>query len=92
MTSARAHSKAGTIARTIRFSERLRHRLADDAERCGRSFEAQVIAVLRHHYGDDVDIAPVPDSVLALARASLMGMTLPEQRLVTGRLRARRSR
>jgi hypothetical protein len=77
------------IARTIRFPRRLRQRIADDAERCGRSFEAQVIALLRHHYGEDVDIAPAPDAILALARGSLAGMSGSVQRKVTRRLRER---
>lgn len=61
-----------TIARTIRFSARVRKRVAADAERCGRRFEAQVIAILRRHYGEDVDIAPAADTILALARGSLV--------------------
>jgi hypothetical protein len=75
------------IPRTIRFPGRLRQRISEDAERCGRSFEAQVIAVLRHHYGEDVDIAPIPDAVLALARSSLAGMTRTERLAATRRLR-----
>jgi hypothetical protein len=43
------------IARTIRFPKALRERISADAERCNRSFESQVIAVLRRHYGEDVD-------------------------------------
>jgi hypothetical protein len=74
------------VPRTIRFPARVRARVAADAERCGRSFDAQVIALLRHHYGEDVDIAPAPESVLALARGSLAGMTSEERRLVTRRL------
>lgn len=81
-----------SVPRTIRFPARLRQRIADDAERCNRSFEAQVIAVLRHHYGEDVDIAPLPDAVIALARASLSGMTRTERGTVTRRLRESRSR
>ena len=42
------------VARTIRFPPGLREKLAADAERCGRSFEGQVIALLRRHYGEDV--------------------------------------
>ncbi|MBI4702548.1 MAG: hypothetical protein HY744_15620 [Deltaproteobacteria bacterium] len=72
-------------ARTVRFPQRLRERIATDAERCGRSFEAQVIAILRRHYGEDVDIAPGPDAILALARASVAGTTAAERRLLTGR-------
>lgn len=74
------------VARTIRFPARVRERVAADAERCGRSFEAQVIAILRRHYGEDVDIAPAPGTILALGRGSLSGMTREEQRLVTRRL------
>jgi len=78
---------AKPLARTIRFPARVRERIAADAERCGRSFEAQVIAILRRHYGEDVDIAPAPDTVLSLARGSLTGMSREERRLVTRRLR-----
>ena len=73
-------------ARTIRFPQRLWERLTADAERCGRSFEAQVIALLRRHYGEDVDIAPNPEMILSLARGSLVGMTRADQDLVTRRL------
>jgi len=75
-----------TTARTIRFPSRVRERVAMDAERCGRSFEAQVIAILRRQYGEDVDIAPAPEAILALARGSVAGMTREERRLVTRRL------
>lgn len=74
-------------AHTISLPARVRDRIAADAERCGRSFEAQVVAILRRHYGEDVDIAPAPSAVLALAQGSLAGMTRAEQRLVTKRLR-----
>lgn len=76
-----------TIARTIRFPAALRDRLATDADRCGRSFEGQVIAVLRRHYGEDVDIAPSPADILALASASLAGVAASDRRLLTRRLR-----
>jgi hypothetical protein len=66
-----AHTQDSTIARTIRFPAGLRDKIAADAERCGRSFEGQVIALLRRHYGEDVDIAPPPAKILALAAASL---------------------
>jgi len=59
------------IARTIRFPSKLREKIAADAERCGRSFGGQVIALLRRHYGADVDIAMSPKEILALADASL---------------------
>lgn len=73
-------------ARTIRFPERLRIQIAADAERCGRSFEAQVLAILRHHYGESVDIAPTPALVLALARGSLTGVSEADQAELTQRL------
>jgi hypothetical protein len=44
------------IARTIRFPSKLREKIAADAERCGRSFSEKVIALLRRHYGENVDI------------------------------------
>jgi hypothetical protein len=68
--------KASTpVARTVRFPEALRNRIAADAERCGRSFEGQVIALLRRHYGEDVDIAPAPADILGLAAASVAGIS-----------------
>lgn len=76
-----------TVARTIRFPAALRERLAADADRCGRSFEGHVIAVLRRHYGEDVDIAPRPADILALASASLADVPAADRRLLTGRLR-----
>lgn len=77
-------------ARTVRFPARLTEAVGADAVRCGRSFEQQVIAVLRSHYGEHVDLAPAPQDVLALARASVAGMTAAEQELVSGRSRRRR--
>ena len=76
-----------TIARTIRFPAALRDRLAADADRCGRSLEAQVIALLRRHYGEDVDIAPGPGDILALASASLADVSASDLRLLTRTLR-----
>ena len=76
-----------TIARTIRFPAALRDRLTADADRCGRSFEGQVIALLRRHYGGDVDIAPCPADILALASASLADVPPADLRLLTRRLR-----
>ena len=76
-----------TIARTIRFPAALGDRLTADADRCGRSFEGQVIALLRRHYGGDVDIAPDPADILALASASLADVPLADLRLLTRRLR-----
>ena len=89
MKSSTASLHAEAVARTIRFPKRLRQRIAEDADRCGRSFEAHVLAILRHHYGEDVDIAPVPEAILTLARASIQDMKPSEQKLVTGRLRER---
>jgi hypothetical protein len=65
--SAVAHETA--VARTI------------DAERCGCSFEAQVLALLRRHCGADVDIAPSPAEVLALAKASLADVSDADARV-----------
>lgn len=76
-----------TIARTIRIPATLRKRIAADAERCGRSFEGQVIALLRRHYGEDVDIAPGPAGILALALASLADVPASELELLTRKLR-----
>jgi hypothetical protein len=75
-----------TIARTIRIPVALRKRIAVDAERCGRSFEGQVIALLRRHYGEDVDIAPGPAGILALAVASLAGIPASERDALTRKL------
>jgi hypothetical protein len=66
-----ALARDASVARTIRFPAGLRDKLTADAERCGRSFESQVIALLRRHYGEDVDIAPSPTDILSLATASL---------------------
>jgi hypothetical protein len=74
-------------ARTVRFPSKLRAMVADDAVRCGRSFEQQVIAVLRSHYGDDVDLAPSPESTLALARLSVLDISPAEQEKLWGRRR-----
>jgi hypothetical protein len=87
MRRAAAAAQDSTIARTIRFPAALRDRLAADADRCGRSFEGQVIAVLRQHYGEDVDIAPGPADVLALASASLADVPASDLRLLTRKLR-----
>jgi hypothetical protein len=66
-----ATAQDAPVARTIRFPSALREKIAADAERCGRSFDGQVIALLRRHYGEDVDIAPSPKDIFALAAASL---------------------
>jgi len=72
--------------RTIRFPPRLRTQIAADAARCGRSFEAHVLAILRHHYGESVDIAPTPALVLALARGSVEGIPDSDRRRLARRL------
>jgi hypothetical protein len=76
----RAPSQKVRSARTIRFPLALRDRIAADAERCGRSFEAHVLALLRRHYGEDVDLAPPPETLLALARATLAGLSRSDQK------------
>jgi hypothetical protein len=83
--SALAHDT--TVARTIRFPASLRERIAGDAERCGRSFEGQVLALLRRHYGEDVDIAPSPNDILALATASLADVPAADARALVRRLK-----
>jgi hypothetical protein len=86
---ARSNTAAeASVARTIRFSAELRQKLTADAERCGRSFEGQVIALLRRHYGEDVDIAPSPAEILALATASLADISPADARLLDRRLKA----
>lgn len=82
---------ADSIARTIRFPERLRQRITDDAVRCGRSFEAHVLALLRRHYGEDLDISSTPAAVIALARSSVAGLSRTEQRALARRLRDERT-
>jgi hypothetical protein len=84
--SAVAHTQDIPVARTIRFPAALRAKITADAERCGRSFDGQVIALLRRHYGEDVDIAPGPAEILALASASLADVSAGELRLLTRRL------
>jgi hypothetical protein len=76
-----------TVARTIRFPAGLRQRVSSDAERCGRSFEAQVLALLRRHYGEDVDIAPSPDDILGFARASLVDVAAIDGRRLVEKLK-----
>jgi hypothetical protein len=90
MSRSSARRTPDATARTIRFPARLRQRIGDDAARCGRSFESQVLAILRRHYGEDVDIAPAPATVIALARESLTGVSRAEQRAWFRRLRAER--
>lgn len=83
--SALAHDT--TVARTIRFPAGLRDRIAADADRCGRSFEGQVLALLRRHYGEDVDISPAPAEILALANASLADVPAADSRAILRKLR-----
>jgi hypothetical protein len=78
--------RRGITARTIRFPEPLRHRIAADAERCGRSFEAHVLALLRRHFGESVDIVPPPDSLLGLAFRTAEGISDEDWSGVTRRL------
>lgn len=82
-----ARSQQSSVARTIRFPGVLRDKITADAERCGRSFEGQVIALLRRHYGEDVDIAPGPTEILALAAASLSGVPDSDLGALTRRLK-----
>ncbi|MEA2164172.1 MAG: hypothetical protein QOK37_2299 [Thermoanaerobaculia bacterium] len=84
-----ANAEEPTIARTIRIPAALRTKIAADADRCGRSFEGQVIALLRRHYGEDVDIAPGPAGIIALAVASLADTSPSERKLLTRKLVAR---
>lgn len=86
---AAASAPEATIARTIRIPASLRKRIAVDADRCGRSFEGQVIALLRRHYGEDVDIAPGPEGIVALALATLADVPDSERDLLTRKLRER---
>jgi len=81
-----AYTQDSTVARTIRFPAALREKIAADADRCGRSFDGQVVALLRRHYGEDVDIAPSPAEILALAAASLADVSAEELRSLTRRL------
>jgi hypothetical protein len=82
-----ALARDAAVGRTIRFPAALREKIAADAERCGRSFESHVIALLRRHYGEDVDIAPSPTDILALATASLADISGPELRTLVRRLK-----
>ena len=84
-----AAQQQSAVARTIRFPDSLRDRIAADAERCGRSFEAQVIALLRRHFGEDVDIVPAPQEILALAAASVANIPEKELQRLTRRMRER---
>jgi hypothetical protein len=81
-----AHTQDSTVARTIRFPAALREKITADAARCGRSFDGQVIALLRRHYGEDVDIAPNSAEILALAAASLADIPAADLGSLTRRL------
>ena len=80
------HIQDSTVARTIRFPVALRQKINADAERCGRSFDGQVVALLRRHYGEDVDIAPTPAEILAMAAASFADVPTSDLRSLTRRL------
>src|SRR3954462_12351006 len=86
---AAANAQESPVARTIRIPASLRKRIAADAERCGRSFEGQGIALLRRHYGEDVDIAPGPAGILALALATLADVPAADRDVLTRKLRER---
>ncbi len=47
-----------------------------------------MIAILRRHYGEDVDIAPAPDTLLELATGSLAGIPEADRAALTRRLGA----
>jgi hypothetical protein len=83
--SIRRTAERGSTARTIRFPHALRRRLAADAERCGRSFEAHVLAILRSHFGENVDLAPAPEEILAALRGSALGISDKDWEDVTRR-------
>lgn len=89
--SSSSASARALSARTLRFPAQLRARIAQDAERCGRSFEAQVIAILRRHYGEDVDIAPAPEALITLAMGSFAGISEADRATLTSRLGAEES-
>jgi hypothetical protein len=83
---AAANADQSPVARTIRIPASLRKRIAADAERCCRSFDGQVLALLRRHYGEDVDIAPGPAVIVALALATLADVRASERDLLTRKL------
>ena len=90
MAAPESLSTSPTVARTVRFPRPLRERIVADALRCGRSFEAQVLAILRRHYGESVDLAPPPDAILSFARGSLGDMPERDILSVTRKLGRRR--
>jgi hypothetical protein len=46
-----------------------------------------VLALLRRHYGEDVDISPAPAEILALASASLADIPAADSRTILRKLR-----
>ena len=46
-----------------------------------------MLALLRHHYGEDVDISPAPVEILALANASLADIPAADSRAILRKLR-----
>lgn len=70
--------QAPTIARTLPFPFKLHEKIVADAERCGRSFGGQVVALLRRHYGEDGDSVMDPKEILALADASLENVSIAD--------------
>jgi hypothetical protein len=48
-----------------------------------------VIALLRRHYGEDVDIAPSATEILALAHASLADIPAADARAMVRKLKER---
>jgi molybdopterin converting factor small subunit len=85
--SAVAHAQDSTVASTIRFPAGLREKVAADAERCGRSFDGQVVALLRRHYGEECRDRPETAEILALAVASFADVPPAELGSLIRRLR-----
>lgn len=48
-----------------------------------------MLAILRRHYGESVDLAPPADEILALARGSLAGLSEREIKSLTRKLAGR---
>ena len=46
-----------------------------------------MLALLRRHYGEDVDIAPSPDDILGLAKASLADIAAIDGRRLVEKLK-----
>lgn len=47
-----------------------------------------MLALLRRHYGEDVDIAPSPSDILGFAAASLADVPTAELRALTRKLKS----